>query len=189
MHNSLASCLLLPWQVGQSNVSNTTYNILIWYLMVRKRKNLHLPCNTTLILIICLYFQHFDNVLIRQNLFIHIICLPSFSPFCRYIQWMKMSVSVDRICWRLWAMVAVRPAQCPGPLLCVHQLYWQYWSNVSLQSKLMFSVSPNGQHTKQWKIDKYYFVPQIFAFNSIARAGDEGDVCWETGPAGRLFVF
>ena len=44
-------------------------------------------------------------------------------------------------------------------------------------------------NTRNNEIDKYYFVPQIFAFNSIARAGDEGDVCWETGPADRLFVY
>ena len=43
--------------------------------------------------------------------------------------------------------------------------------------------------TQNKEIDKYYFVPQIFAFNFIARAGDGGDVCRETGPAGRLFVF
>ena len=44
-------------------------------------------------------------------------------------------------------------------------------------------------NTQKKEIDKYYFVPQIFAFNFIARAGDGGDVCRETGPAGRLFVF
>ena len=94
VHNSLASCLL-PWQVGQSNVSNTTYNISIWYLIMRKRKNLHFPCNTTLILIICLYFQHYDNVLIRQNLFTHTICLFSFSSYCRYSQCYKLCMKVS----------------------------------------------------------------------------------------------
>ena len=120
VHNSLASCLL-PWQVGQSNVSNTAYNISIWYLIMRKRKKLHFPCNTTLILIICLYFQHYDNVLIRQNLFTHTICLSSFSSYCRYIQCyklrMKMIVSVD---WTDFAGDCEQWRQCAQPSVQVH---------------------------------------------------------------------
>ena len=38
-------------------------------------------------------------------------------------------------------------------------------------------------NTQNNEIDKYYFVPQIFAFNFIDRARNkEGDVCCETGP-------